>query len=358
MKTRSVLWFGLLFCGLLVGCSSGVAAPTPTSFPTPTMTVVPQNTVQVTATFPNLALANSIQQTLAQQLHISPSQILIVSVQSVTWPDTCLGITQPDIACAQIVTAGFRIILQAPTGRYEYHTDSGGDNIVLASSPTSDSSTPSLVYRQKTASFCQQTSIDFGMVEIAICDGPQTDIPFANFDRQAELEELTNTFTSYRYENPAETIAFTGAGTVQPSPAEQRSILEWARVVSNEAYGKISNTANNPVITLHRAGGLAGFCDDINIFSDGFMTVSSCKGGHAMNLGKFRLTSAQLEQLFLWLDSFKSAEINQNNINPDALNIHLIFSGQGSQTPTSADLQALQDYAADVFTTSQTTKKP
>jgi hypothetical protein len=358
MKTRSILWFGLLFCGLLAGCNSSGAAPTLTSFPTATVTIVPQTAIQVTATFPNLALANRLRQTLAQQLHLSPSQILIASVQSVTWPDTCLGVAQPNMACAQIVTAGYRIFLQAPTGQYEYHTDLGGDNIMLASSPTSDSSTPSLVYRQKGASICQQTSIDFGMVEIGICGGPQTDIPFANFDRQAELENLTNTFTSFRFENPTENITFTGAGAAPPTQAEQRSILEWSRLVSSEAYGKTSGAANNPVIAWHRAGGLAGFCDDIKIFSDGFMTASSCKSGHTQIFGKFRLNSAQLEQLYRWLDRFKNAEINQNSTNPDALTIHLVFSGQGSQTPTSADLQALQDYAADVFTTSQTTKKP
>jgi hypothetical protein len=56
--------------------------------------------------------------------------IIIVTVEAVEWPNACLGISQPDVACAEIITAGFRIFLEANGQRFEYDTD-GGSRAVL-----------------------------------------------------------------------------------------------------------------------------------------------------------------------------------------------------------------------------------
>ena len=52
------------------------------------------------------------------------------SVEFVEWPDACLGIAQRDVACAEVITPGYRIILEANGATYEYHTD-GGSRAVL-----------------------------------------------------------------------------------------------------------------------------------------------------------------------------------------------------------------------------------
>jgi hypothetical protein len=60
-------------------------------------------------------------QQLASQLKIDIGDITVVSVESVNWPDTSLGLPQPDKAYAQVVVPGFKITLRAQGTDYVYH---------------------------------------------------------------------------------------------------------------------------------------------------------------------------------------------------------------------------------------------
>ncbi len=62
---------------------------------------------------------------LAQRLSVAVDQIQLVSVEAVDWSDTSLGCPQPGMMYAQVITPGFRVILEAGGQRYEYHTDTG-----------------------------------------------------------------------------------------------------------------------------------------------------------------------------------------------------------------------------------------
>jgi len=60
---------------------------------------------------------------LAQRLSIGQGEIKVVDVKEVTWPDTSLGSPEPGMFYAQVLTPGYKIILQAKGQEYEYHTD-------------------------------------------------------------------------------------------------------------------------------------------------------------------------------------------------------------------------------------------
>lgn len=62
---------------------------------------------------------------LAQRLGLAPEAIRLVSVEAVEWSDTSLGCPQPGMMYAQVITPGFRVVLEAEGKRYEYHTDRG-----------------------------------------------------------------------------------------------------------------------------------------------------------------------------------------------------------------------------------------
>lgn len=68
-------------------------------------------------------------QALAQRLDIAADEIELVRIEAVEWPDTSLGCPEPGMSYAQVITPGYRIILQAGGEAYEYHT--GGGNVVL-----------------------------------------------------------------------------------------------------------------------------------------------------------------------------------------------------------------------------------
>jgi hypothetical protein len=69
---------------------------------------------------------------LSKNLGLDASQIKVVSTEVVEWPDACLGITQEGVACAQVVTPGYRIVLEANGKQVEYHTNQDGTIIVPA----------------------------------------------------------------------------------------------------------------------------------------------------------------------------------------------------------------------------------
>jgi len=60
---------------------------------------------------------------LARRLDVSVSEISVISVEAVDWPDTSLGCPQPGMAYAQVITPGYLIVLGAAAQNYEYHTD-------------------------------------------------------------------------------------------------------------------------------------------------------------------------------------------------------------------------------------------
>ena len=72
------------------------------------------------------ALQGLIQKTredLAQRLSILITQISLVEATEVEWSDTSLGCPQPDMAYLEVITPGYRILLQADTTVYEYHSN-------------------------------------------------------------------------------------------------------------------------------------------------------------------------------------------------------------------------------------------
>lgn len=55
----------------------------------------------------------------------SSNAITVESIEPVEWPEACLGIYQPNVACAEVITQGFRIVLRVDDQAFEYHTDAG-----------------------------------------------------------------------------------------------------------------------------------------------------------------------------------------------------------------------------------------
>jgi hypothetical protein len=115
------MFFLIIACGLLVvGCvplpSSSApepAAPTRAGTPpAPTETPIPA--------------AVAAQAALATKLGVAEDQITIVSAERVEWPDACLGAATEGELCAQVITPGYRIVLETGGKEYEAQTDESG----------------------------------------------------------------------------------------------------------------------------------------------------------------------------------------------------------------------------------------
>ena len=64
---------------------------------------------------------------LSARLDVKVEAIAVVSAEFVQWPDSCLGVTSDGVFCAEVITPGFRIILEHAGVQYEYHTDTAGN---------------------------------------------------------------------------------------------------------------------------------------------------------------------------------------------------------------------------------------
>jgi hypothetical protein len=62
---------------------------------------------------------------LSVQLRVAESDIGTLSVEPRDWPDTSLGCPEPGRSYAQVITPGYRVVLQHGRERYVYHAGMG-----------------------------------------------------------------------------------------------------------------------------------------------------------------------------------------------------------------------------------------
>lgn len=110
-KLLLVILLGAL---ILAACRSSIPTPLPlTAIPLPTAKDIP-------------SAALAAQAALAQKLGLSTESVTIQNVEPALWSDSCLGLGAADEMCAQVLTSGYWVTLQAEGQTYEYRTDLEG----------------------------------------------------------------------------------------------------------------------------------------------------------------------------------------------------------------------------------------
>jgi hypothetical protein len=66
---------------------------------------------------------------IAQYLGVDFNQVKVIAVEDAIWRDSCLGVFLPDQICAEVVTPGYRIVLEVAGKQYEAHTNQDGSII-------------------------------------------------------------------------------------------------------------------------------------------------------------------------------------------------------------------------------------
>jgi hypothetical protein len=109
--------FTLVVAGLLAilgACASTVEPPTPTP--------------EVFSPLPPEQRAfEAVREVLVGQLGLDPLAIRPVEATPVDWPDACLGLPGAGESCAQVVTPGFRVVVEASGTSYEFRTNRDGN---------------------------------------------------------------------------------------------------------------------------------------------------------------------------------------------------------------------------------------
>lgn len=302
-------------------------------------TVVPSTPVPPTAVI-------ITQQRLAQQLDLASMAVTVVSADAVDWPDSCLGAPAEGEQCAQVITPGYQIILEAQGQRYEYHTDESGSLIRLVSAPEPQVGQTVIHWSRSDGTSCQEAVIGTTGVAFGLCGGALLSGRFLSEEQLIDLTHFTSTYVSFQGVTPAGTISFAGQGVVQPTTAEQRAIAEWTRLIALEAITGEDSAPHSVAYTLRQEGGLAGICNEIAVHLTGVAWTISCQANQSPNPRSTRLSADQLAALYTWVDLFQSFEwLEKDPATADALTIRLAFNGQGQLPASDRERQAMQALA-------------
>ena len=84
------------------------------------------------------------------QRGIDPDQGEFTTIEEMTWRDDALGCPAPEVEASQAVIPGYLVIFEHDGLREEYHTDQGGNQVVLCSPPVGYASADSFAFALET----------------------------------------------------------------------------------------------------------------------------------------------------------------------------------------------------------------
>ena len=182
---------------------------------------------------------------LAQNLGLDKKDISIVSNEEVEFPDSCLGVAMPEVMCAQAITPGRIIVLEANGIQYEYHVNADGSHVQPA--------TLALTWKREggIAGFCDNMTVFLsGEIYTTSCNGPDSRMGTLSGLLSAEERDQFNTWigTIGQAEVNASdpegvsdrmvvTLSFFGIGSGELPADEQEALLQWTQ----ELFQKMSS---------------------------------------------------------------------------------------------------------------------
>lgn len=295
-------------------------------------------------------IAEKVRQALSAKAGIALNQIQVVSVEPVEWPDGCLGIRTRGVACVAVITPGYLVLLEANGQTFEFHTDTQANAILQAGAPRVEIMDAELVWEQTAEGSCSQLTLSGSTVSSGLCGKSNKDTTLSP-NRLKELAYFESMYKSFSAETKSGKVTFTGSGTQQASEAEQRSVAEWARLVYQEAQKGSSGSSGGLAVVWHREGGIAGFCNDLSMYLTGWAQPGTCKAGQVKNLDPYRLKSADLEQLYAWMDELENFEYEQKDpAAADAMTIKMVFIGDGGAQASPDQQEQMAAFASSIYT--------
>jgi hypothetical protein len=303
--------------------------------------------------------ALSARQNLATRLSSSVEEIRILLVQPQEWPDACLGLDTEGQQCAQVITPGYLVLLEMDNTRYEYRTDESGDLLVLAPALQEPVGNPIIIWSFSDENGCQMAHISEQDIAAGPCNGPLLPSRFVSPDRQARLTDLAAKFAAFQVDTQAGQVSFNGQGQITATPSQQRMIAEWSRLVAQEAIFGRSGASWGLVFTWDREGGIAGFCDHLEVFASGEAYASTCNATAGDPQDQAQLNDSQLRALYGWLDNYASFEHEQSDpATADGMTTRIVFFGSGDIEASEAEILAIQELAAELLAQAITVQNP
>ena len=123
------LVLGVAACGDDEDIPASSEGSTTTAEPTDTTGGEDVDETSTSGPAPRTGQADAAVADLAARLDVEPTEVVVVSVEAVTWRDSSLGCPQEGFMYQQVLTEGVRIVLEVDGTTYEYHGGGTGDPI-------------------------------------------------------------------------------------------------------------------------------------------------------------------------------------------------------------------------------------
>jgi hypothetical protein len=286
---------------------------------------------------------------LSGQLGMPVDAVTIVEAVETVWPNACLGFPAEGEICAEVLTPGFAVNLEADSQRYSYRTDETMERIRLVAAPIPDIGTPLAVWKDTRSSFATATVGSRGFA-LGLRGGPHLAVSGESTSREAMMGHLLARFAPFQAVTEAGEIDFRGEGTEEAGEIEQRMVAEWVRGYYLSIWINGNPDIPTTVLTWERTGGLAGFCDIVAVNAGGEVVVSDCRAGDDRILARSWLDRRQLTEVFGWLDELESFESTQTeSAKAGALSISITLRANGWKKVDPEVLAAIHRLASDLY---------
>lgn len=73
---------------------------------------------------PDVAL--TIQNRISEMLGVAVENIQIENIEKMDWPNSCLGLPEPDEVCAEVITPGWLLTFKINGAEYRYRVNENG----------------------------------------------------------------------------------------------------------------------------------------------------------------------------------------------------------------------------------------
>jgi hypothetical protein len=182
---------------------------------------------------------------LAANLGLKQSDISVVSNEPVEFGDACLGVAMEGVECADVVTEGYTIVLEAKGIEYEYHTSADRKRIQPA--------TLALTWKREggIAGFCDSMTVFLsGEVYGNQCSSEPdgTMDTFANLFSASDRKQFDAWITQFGEvtldgsdpkgvsDRMEVTLVIYGLGSGKPDKAQQQALFTWAQKLFQKLY--------------------------------------------------------------------------------------------------------------------------
>lgn len=336
--------------------------PTAALTPSPPLAPAAETDPTPTAT-PSLPeeISQGIPFTLAQQFRVMPDEVKLVNVEPVTWPDDCLGISRRQ-PCLPGETPGYQMAVDIKGQSYEFHAPATDPfNLRLATGPVVNIESPALLWEGEPillglpeAGSCLSLSLTVdGQGALGVCDGPQRAVALTGeqFAQSHLWQDWLTRFAPFEADTPhGRVIIFWGPGSVVASPAWQRALAAWAKLVASELNAGRGGAGWGAVLAWQQPlPDRPGYCQFLSVQTYGWATASTarCEGGDPQDLGQGWIEPAAWEQFDDWF--YNRAPVTTESVS---------FFGVGSTEMSQAEISALGQWASTLYTGQSPQSRP